>query len=355
MASTLYGVNDNLAVKLWAKKLFVETLKETYVGRFIGKGSNSLVQFREELTKSKGDRIRIGLRMQLTGAGVQGDNTLEGNEEALTTYFYDQLIDQLRHAVRSAGKMSEQRVPFEVREEARSGLQDWWAGRLDYAFFNQITGNIAQTDVRYTGMVSAVAPDSAHIIRAGNVSDSASLSTGNVFNLTHLDVLRERARTATPVIRTVKQAGQEYYVCFLHPDQVYSMRTSTSTAQWADIQKAAMTGGEVKDNPIFTGALGIYNGIILHEAYRIPNAVSNAGAAVASTRRAVLCGAQAAIFACGQDNGPEKMTWNEELFDYQNQLGVEAGMIFGLGKTTFNSADFATVCLDTYAAQPVPA
>jgi N4-gp56 family major capsid protein len=92
-----------------------------------------VIQIKEETSKSPGDRITVGLRMQLTGDGVSGDGTLEGNEEALTTYSDNVLIDQLRHAVRSAGKMTEQRVPFSVREESRMGLQDWFAGRMDAA------------------------------------------------------------------------------------------------------------------------------------------------------------------------------------------------------------------------------
>ena len=69
--------------------------------------------------------------MLLTGDGIEGDGTLEGNKEALTTYTDDVVINQLRHAVRSGGKMSEQRIPFSVREEARLGLQDWWRDRFD--------------------------------------------------------------------------------------------------------------------------------------------------------------------------------------------------------------------------------
>lgn len=134
MATTDYGVNDALAVKLWAKKLLQEALKETYVGRFIGTSSNSLLYRRDDTSKGPGDKITYGLRMQLTGAGVQGDGTLEGNEEALTTYSDSLFINQLRHAVRSGGKMSEQRVPFSVREEAMNGLKDWFADRLDTSF-----------------------------------------------------------------------------------------------------------------------------------------------------------------------------------------------------------------------------
>jgi hypothetical protein len=43
------------------------------------------------------------------------------------------------------------------------------------------------------------------------------------------------------------------------------------------------------------------------------------------------------------------MDWTEEMFDYGNQLGVEAGCIGGLKKMRFNSKDFGTIALSTYA------
>lgn len=134
MAVTNYGVNANEAVKLWSRRLAREVLKATYIQKFIGEGDDSVIQLRNDTKKGPGDRVRVTLRMQLTGDGVTGDGTLEGNEESLTTYTDDFLINQLRHAVRSAGKMSEQRIPFSVREEAMSGLRDWWADRMDTWF-----------------------------------------------------------------------------------------------------------------------------------------------------------------------------------------------------------------------------
>lgn len=97
----------------------------------MGKTTSSLVYIKDETSKSAGDRVTCGLRMQLSGDGIQGDATLEGNEEALATYSDNIFIDQLRHAVRSGGKMSEQRVPFDVRAEAMDGLADWWSDRID--------------------------------------------------------------------------------------------------------------------------------------------------------------------------------------------------------------------------------
>ena len=86
MATTSYGTNHPLAVKLWAKTTFVQSVRETYFYRFMSKGKNGLVTYQDEMKKTAGDRVRVGLRMQLTGDGIQGDNTLEGNEEAIQKY-----------------------------------------------------------------------------------------------------------------------------------------------------------------------------------------------------------------------------------------------------------------------------
>lgn len=348
MATTNYAVGDALAVKLWSKKLAHEALKETFIYKFIGDDENSIIQLKEETGKGPGDRVTVGLRMQLAGAGVSGDGTLEGQEEALTTYSDNVTIDQLRHAVRSAGKMSEQRVPFSVREEARMGLQDWFAGRMDTAFFNQICGNSAQTDTRYTGSIVPTAPSSNNVIYAGGAGTEASVSASVTmrFSLTLIDVCVEKAKTLSPMIRPVRLKGEEYYVMFLHPYQVTDLRIqSASAGSWYDIQKAAITGGQITGNPIFTGALGVYNGVVLHSATRVVQP-----AAVSTAYRAVFCGAQAAAIAYGRDQGAERFNWTEELFDYGNQLGVSAGTIWALKKLVFNSQDFGTIVCSTYAA-----
>jgi len=358
LATTNYGTNNPLAVKLWSKMLSVEALKATWIYRFIGDGTNAMIQVKDETSKSAGDQITYGLRMQLTGNGVLGDGTLEGNEEALTTYSDALVINQLRHAVRSQGRMSQQRVPFSVRDEALSGLRDWWADRIDWSGFNQLCGNLGPStpsltvsDIRWTGLQATIAPDSNHYTNAqGGVNDT-TLTSANVFNLTMIDVAVEKAKTLTPAIRPVGVKGKKYYVTWLHPYQVTDLRTSTATGQWLDIQKAAMTGGLVDENPIFDGSLGVYNGVILHEDYRVTQGYNPTGlAAITTVRRAVFAGAQAGMIGFGRDNAINKFTWVEELFDYENQLGVSAGLIMGLKKTVFNAADFATIVLSSYAA-----
>ena len=74
-----------------------------------------------------------------------------------------------------------------------------------------------------------------------------------------------------------------------------------------------MTGGEITNNPIYTGAIGEYNGVILRSSFDVTNGVSNAGAAQTSVFRSVLLGGQSAMMAFGQKDSPGKYRWNEEL------------------------------------------
>lgn len=348
MALTSYGVNSPETNKVWRKQLFEEALAATTIGKFMGEGSGSVLQELDDLRKTAGDRITVTLRMQLTGDGVLGDATLEGNEEALVTYTDNLFIDQLRNAVRSGGKMSDQRILWKVRDEAMQGLADWYANRWDTAFYNQMAGATYQTDLKYTGNNAVIAASSGRVYRDGAANDE-SLTTGNEFDLSFIDQAVSIAKTVNPIIRPVKINGEDHYCCVLHPWQVRQMRTNTSTGQWLDIQKAATTGDGSSSNPIFTGALGVYNGAILYEDRRIPYGVnSSTGAAVTNARRAVFMGAQAGVMAFGRDNSADRMDWNEELFDYGNQLGISVGSIFGMKKTQFNSTDFGTIVLASY-------
>jgi N4-gp56 family major capsid protein len=351
MAATSYGVNHPMAVKLWSRKLFYEIFKETWASKFIGEDSNSLVQLKGETSKGPGDQITYGLRMLLTGAGVQGDNTQEGNEEALSVYNDALVINQLRHATRSGGKMSEQRVPFDVREENRAALKDWWTERVETWMANQLAGNTAQTDTRYTGNNAAITVDASHHFAAGGGGGELSISgSGQYFTLADIDRCVAKAKTMSPKIRPIRIGGKDYYVMFVHPYSVYQLRNDTSAANsWVTLQRTAMQGGEVTGSPLFTGALGVYNNVILHEWSYLPTAVSASAADTSVIRRNVFCGAQAAVMGYGQESGPNQMSWVEELFDYGNQLGVSAGLIGGLKKTRFNSADFGTIVVSSYA------
>lgn len=361
MAEYSRAVGDNETVKAWSNKLAREALKATMFSKFIAQGDDeegsSLVVMKQDLSKSAGDRVRLTLAMQGNGAGKTSGETLEGSEESAVTYTDDLVIEMLRHAYKTEDVMTPQRVNFDVRNLAKNTLRDWFADRMDTWFFNQLCGNTVQTDTKYTGLNATLAPDSAHLLRAGAQANDQSLSSSHPIKLQHIEVMVNMARQATPAIKPIKTKGGEYYVLFIHEDQATSLRTDYSTAgNWFDLQKARLQGGEGDDNGIFTGALGIYNNTIIHTSTRIPLGIhSGTGAAVASTRRAVFCGAGALLCAFGKASPNGRMDWIEKMFDYDQYYGVSARMVGGMKKTRFNSADYATITLATYAASPAAA
>ena len=56
--------------------------------------------------------------------------------------------------------------------------------------------------------------------------------------------------------------------------------------------------------------------------------------------------------AFGSAGNGLRFDWNEEPKDYGNDLGVAAGTIFGIKKTTFEAKDYGVIAIDTYAAAP---
>lgn len=362
MAITNYGVNDALAVKLWEKKLDHEALKFTDINPLVGTDQNSIIQLKTNMQKGPGDQVTFGIRMQLQGAGFTENQLAEGNGESLTTYNDRVLINELGHVVgvKSENSIDQQRVPFNLRDEARMGLSDWYAKRFSVAFFNQVCGYNLQVDVRYTGLNAALAPSASRIIRQSARASDDLLVAGDVFTIDLIDKAKELAITATPKIRPFNAVGMtngrrdfnktltDKYCMYLDPFQVTDMRRNTSSGQWLDLTKAADTGRGY-GGKIYTGAIGEYNSVILRQTADLTNGVSAGGVIVATVKRAVLLGAQAAVMAFGKQGGINRYRWNEELFDHKRRLEVSAWTIHGMKKVQYNNVDYGTVVVSTYA------
>jgi N4-gp56 family major capsid protein len=369
MAETTFGLNDALTNKLWAAKFLKEVEKKTYFGRFMGEGEDNIIRVRTETGKKPGDKVTMGLVMSLTGDGVTENQVLEGNEEDLTRYDDSFFINELFHGVRvrGAGTIDQQRIPESMRAIARNRLAQWFAMRMDTTMFLHLAGytgsgtytldgaTVDRTKAVWNGNNTITAP-TVQVWAGGNTADEGLTSaTDDKFVLPLIDDALLLAKTQRPLIQPIMVGGEPKYVCFLHPAQVKSLRTDVSTSRitWYDTQKALLQGGEGRGkNPIFTGALGEYNGVILHEAFRVPNGVNSSSAAkVANTKRAVFCGAQAAHLGYGREyDGATKYRWSEELYDHKRSLGVALGTVWGIKKAVFNSEDFGVIVISSYGA-----
>lgn len=362
MAITSYGVNDALAVKAWSKKLAYEASKATPIAPLIGMGDNSIIRKKDELSKGPGDKVTCGLRKQLSQAnGVTENQLLEGNEEGLTTFSDSIFINEIAHAVRvkNNGTIDVQRVPFNLREEAKSALRDWYADRMSLMAFVQLCGYTAPTitfegetitlNSTHWGFNAPTAPSTNRKLFVNGSADESNTSA-YVMNLTMIDYAVELAKTANPKIRPIRIGGESKYIMYLHPYQVKSLRTNTSTGQWLDITKAVYQGSR-QNNPIYNGSLGEYNGVILRESEHVtPGVNSSTGAIVSTVRRAVLLGADAAMYAVGRQGRDTSFSMTEKTFDYDRELGVAAKNVLGMKKTVYNSEDFGVITISSYAA-----
>lgn len=318
-----------LQQELWRKQLFADVRDNLYMTRFIGESEQSMIQELTDLKAESGSNISFGLGMKLTvTGGITGDSTLEGSEVAMTDYDEDVAINQLRNAVVLTGQMDEKKNIYDMRTSAKNRLADWFAERLDYEILNKLCGNASAT---FSNTPTAAA--SGRSVFAGGVSAVGDVTTAMKMDCKVLDKAKQTAQLASPMIRPLRIKGKEHYVVVLHPYDALNLRQDPV---WHQAQRDANVRGE--DNPIFSGALGMYNGIVVHEHEYIYR--TNDGSGSAYVARNILCGQQAGVIAWG---APVK--WVEKSFDYGNQWGISCGAIFGVIKPMFNSTDYGVVTL----------
>lgn len=361
MADTTFGVNDAMAVKHWARSLEFDVVYRSDIAALIGTDSNSIIHLKTETSKEAGDFIKFNLMKKLTGDGFTEGEIAEGSGESLSLYTDGVTINELGHVVEvpnSGRSIDAQRVHVDLRKAAKNGLATWKKERLSYVFFAHVCGFTPEIRAKFNGNNTITAPTRQIWTETGTSADE-NLDADDTFSLKYVDYAREMAEIAASPLRPINVMGVDggrdisggKYVMYLHPTQVTDLRTDAGTGQWLDIQKAALAGGNESKNPIYSDSLGEYNNVILRKANHVSQGVhSTSGAAISTVRRAVLLGAQSAVVAFGKNNGPTTYNWNEELIDHKRKLEVSMLTLWGMKKTKYDSQDFGSVVVSSYAA-----
>mgnify|MGYP006285401235 CR=1 FL=1 len=87
MAQTNFALLTSEQKTAWSLDFWKQARNLSFINKFLGKDSNSLIQHVTELKKTeKGARAVITLLTDLEGDGIVGDRTLEGNEEVMKAY-----------------------------------------------------------------------------------------------------------------------------------------------------------------------------------------------------------------------------------------------------------------------------
>ena len=380
MAETIVPANDPAAVVIYSRRVILQAIHTPVLAKLMAPGLNardqtSIVQLYDETLKGPGDTVKFNFLPQLTGPGVIGDNPLPGQETALSWQVNSFIINQQRNAVLIVGRMSQQRLPWSMRDAAYAQIANWIKSILDAGLLNQAACNTNQANSAYTGLNTPPTLDSSHQILSGGAANEASLNSSEVMDLELITEAVAKSQSTLivpikpPVINGVEIAG----MLFLHHIQVRDLKNNFQAGEWGNLMGMAMQGGQVTGNPIWTGAIGVRDNVVMHADANVPwgNSTQNQmmmpnGTLVASptvlgtasVARGVFMGAQALSVAFGAAddmNGvPLRARWYEEILDGGNQLRVTGGFVWGAAQPQVTiggtAQNYATIILSTYAA-----
>lgn len=379
MARTNFAALTNEQLTAWSRDFWRVARNSSFVNQFTGTSENAMIQRVTELTKTKkGTRAVITLLADMTGDGVVGDNTLEGNEEKLRSYDITVEMDQLRFGNIHEGKLAEQKSVVKFRTASRDKLAYAMSDRIDQLAFLSLSGVSYATktngalrvvnpsgqnlsDLEFASDVSAPTTnrhlrwDAASYLVAGDTTAVAAADT-----LSYRAIVEIKAYAKDHFIRGIRGAGNsETYHMFVTPQQMAKLKLDADFL--SNVRNAGVRG---KSNSLFSGTTSVMvDGIMIHEFRHVFNTSGamtgtsgeagdagykwGANADVVGAR-ALFCGSQALALA---DIGAPEM--EEKEFDYGNRPGISIGKIFGMRKPKFYSdidgavEDFGLIVVDT--------
>jgi N4-gp56 family major capsid protein len=369
MAATDFGSLTAAQKKVWAVETWQQGRDSSFwfANGFIGKNQkdmNSPIHRVTDLTTTeRGRECVMQLVADLEGDGVVDDNELEGNEESLINDSQTISISQLRHGVRSKGKMAEQETVIRFRAQARGKLTFWISDKTDELMFLTVAGRAytlntdgstrSGTQLSQLKFASdVVAASTNRIIHAGTATSEATITASDTMSWNLIS--KACAFAKRKKLRPIRSGGKEYLAMIMSTEQARDLRADD------DYQTIVKTAGpRGSKNPLFTGAFAVVDGVVLHEHNKTFNTLGLASGSRWGSG-STIHGAQAQIFGSQAAAlaliGSAQMAESDNT-DYGNRAGISFGRMFGMLKPQYRSEpdsgtteDFGTVAVKTAAA-----
>lgn len=316
------NIPANLVPKVWAKKVWHEGLKDSYFDKFTALDGSNVVHKNKDLENVKGDSVVFGLMMNLSGNGVEGNRAkLSGAEDSLNIYDFTVQTQLVRNAV-SRYEADDQKTQYDMLKEIKGALKQWLSDWLDNRLINKLSYN----------------PSNGEVLYASAAGTQSSITANDKLTTTIISRAKRKAMMHAPKVQPIKVDGMDKYIMLVHP---WAARDLKDDPKWLAAQQNANVRGS--KNPIFTGSLGEYDGVILYEYERVLS--SNIGASSANVCQNLLLGKQAACFAVAR---PAKHI--EQTDDYGNIAGNGIAFYSAVEKTKFNGLDYGIINVMTGGA-----
>lgn len=316
------NIPANLVPKVWVKKVWHEGVKDSYFDKFTATDGSNVVHKNKDLENVKGDSVVFGLMMNLTGSGVEGNRQkLAGAEDTLNIYDFTVNTKLVRNAV-SRYEADDQRTQYDMLKEIKIALKQWLSDWLDDRLISRLSYN----------------PSNGEVLYASAAGTQSSITANDKLTTTIISRAKRKAMMHAPKVQPIKVDGMDKYIMLVHP---WAARDLKDDPKWLAAQQNANLRGS--KNPIFTGALGEYDGVILYEYERVQT--GNIGASSANVCQNLLLGKQAACFAVSR---PAKHI--EQTDDYGNIAGNGIAFYGAVEKTNFNGKDYGVINVMTGGA-----
>ena len=316
------NIPANLVPKVWAKKVWHEGVKDSYFDKFTATDGSNVVHKNKDLENVKGDSVVFGLMMNLTGSGVEGNRQkLAGAEDTLNIYDFTVNTKLVRNAV-SRYEADDQITQYDMLKEIKIALKQWLSDWLDDRLISRLSYN----------------PSNGEVLYASAAGTQSSITANDKLTTTIISRAKRKALMHAPKVQPIKVDGMDKYIMLVHP---WAARDLKDDPKWLAAQQNANIRGS--KNPIFTGALGEYDGVILYEYERVQT--GNIGASSANVCQNLLLGKQAACFAVSR---PAKHI--EQTDDYGNIAGNGIAFYGAVEKTNFNGKDYGVINVMTGGA-----
>lgn len=337
--------STRLRVQQWDDDFFTEYVRESRFKPYMGTDENSVIQVKEDLMKKKGDRITYNLVNRLTNDGVEGSDTLEGNEEGLSQRAHLLTVNKIRNGVRIA-EMEEIKNAIDLRDAARSQLKVWIAektrdkivdslGAIQTAYGAQKKYSVATEAEKDAWLVDNADRVLFGAATSNNSSNDHSASLANIdttadlLSPARISLMKRLAQAANPKIRPIMTKGEEeWYVMYVGPLNIKSLQADST---WTQANREARDRG--KDNPLFRGSDYVWDGVILRQIPEIQY-LTDVGASSAEVEPTYMCGAQALGIGWAK-----RTTSKTKEFDYGDKYGVAIEEIRGIEKLHFEKGN----------------
>jgi N4-gp56 family major capsid protein len=338
--------NTALVPKKWSQKFLKDSWAKDPTKPLYAAG---IITTEYDLTKDKGDIVEVPIVGRLTGAGVTDDGDYDGTNEELPLYNMPIRIHEHGNASGLNGIMTEKSSALATRTLTMNALTDWrkdfnvravidaLSGLKLHKFGGNVTGAsglakegstqilcVTQVPPAYTagdtakryycgGQVLATSALSARVASVDSLTGTTNYSFGtkvisDVKKLAEKTVDTSDGTLITP-IEKVNINGKWVYVMLITPAQATALKADP---KWITAHENADIRG--LENSIFSGTLGIWDGVLIIETDLLHmrsgangvtgpeyfDSTSTACASGVTVHRALFLGKNAVAWAAGK-------------------------------------------------------